>query len=102
MGADSEKKLNAFEMWCFRRMLKIPWTDFVSNNTVLARVKKENKTIVEDIKHRKLKYLTHKICENCIFMLAVQIRIQGKPIRGRRRFELMATNSPAYILCRTL
>lgn len=28
MNAESEKKLNSFEMWCYRRLLKIPWTDF--------------------------------------------------------------------------
>jgi hypothetical protein len=103
ISADSEKRINAFEMWCFRRMLRIPWTDFASNNEVLARVKEKNKTIAEDIKRRKLKYiLSHKIWENGIFMLAVQGRIQGKPVRGRRRSELVATNSPANSPCRTL
>ena len=31
------KKINAFEMWCYRRMLKISWKDRISNVEVLQR-----------------------------------------------------------------
>ena len=43
MNVESEKKLNAFEMWCYRRLLKIPWTDFVTNATVLEKEKRRKK-----------------------------------------------------------
>jgi hypothetical protein len=32
-----------FEMWCWRRMYKISWTDGVKNKEVLKSVKKETK-----------------------------------------------------------
>ncbi len=32
------KKVNAFEMWCYRRMLKISWRDRVTNEEVLDRM----------------------------------------------------------------
>jgi len=63
MNAESKKELNAFEMWCYRRLLKILWTDFVTNATVLEKINKE-RNIVEDIKNRKMKYIAHKIREN--------------------------------------
>ena len=31
-------KIRAFEMWCYRRLLKIRWTDRVSNEEVLRRM----------------------------------------------------------------
>ena len=33
------KRLSAFEMWCYRRMLRISWTEKVSNEEVLERSK---------------------------------------------------------------
>jgi hypothetical protein len=37
-GSRSEN-LESFEMWCWRRMEKISWTDHVRNEDVLLRVK---------------------------------------------------------------
>ena len=33
-----QKQLESFEMWCWRRMEKISWTDHVRNEKVLLRV----------------------------------------------------------------
>jgi hypothetical protein len=32
--------VNAFERWCWRRMLKIKWTDRITNDKVFQRAKK--------------------------------------------------------------
>jgi hypothetical protein len=40
-----QKYLESFEMWCWRRMEKISWTDHVSNEAVLCREKEERKLI---------------------------------------------------------
>ena len=48
-------KVNAFEMWCYRRMLKISWKDKVSNREVLNRVQKR----LQDMMKRKLRYAGH-------------------------------------------
>ena len=34
-----QKHLESFEMWCWRRMEKISWTDHVRNEEVLLKVK---------------------------------------------------------------
>jgi hypothetical protein len=34
-----QKRLESFEMWCWRGMEKISWTDHVRNEDVLLRVK---------------------------------------------------------------
>lgn len=41
------KKIEALEMWLYRRILNISWTDRVSNVCVLQRMQKE-KRITED------------------------------------------------------
>jgi len=38
LQAVDQKHLESFEMWCWRRMQKISWTDHVRNEEVLLRV----------------------------------------------------------------
>jgi hypothetical protein len=40
-----QKYLESFEMWCWRRMEKISWTDRVTNEAILHRVKEERNTL---------------------------------------------------------
>ena len=46
-GAD-QKYLESFEMWCWRRMEKISWTDHVRNEEVLLSVN-EHRNILHEI-----------------------------------------------------
>ena len=48
-----QKYLDSFEMWCWRRMEKISWTDHVRNEEVLLRVN-EQRNILHEIRKRKL------------------------------------------------
>jgi hypothetical protein len=41
LRAVDQKHLKNLEMWCWRRMEKISWTDHVRNKDVLLRVKKQ-------------------------------------------------------------
>lgn len=55
-GAESQtliKKIEALEMWFYRQILNIPWTDRVSNVNVLQRMQKE-KELLMTRKTRKL------------------------------------------------
>jgi len=53
--ADRER-LEAFEMWVWRRMLKVSWVDKVSNAEVLQKVE-ENISMLDTVQHRKLRWL---------------------------------------------
>jgi hypothetical protein len=44
--------LESFEMWCWRRMEKISWTDHMRNEDVLLRFK-EQRNILHEIRKRK-------------------------------------------------
>ena len=43
--AADQKYLESFEMWCWRRMENISWTDLLRNGGVLQRVKWARKTL---------------------------------------------------------
>jgi hypothetical protein len=59
-----QKYLESFEMWRWRRMGKISWTDRVRNE-VLHRVKEE-RNILHTIKRRKANWIGHILRTNCL------------------------------------
>jgi hypothetical protein len=73
------KYLESFEMWCWRRVEKISWTDRVNNEAVLHKVKEE-RNILHTIKRRKANWIGHILHKNC-FLSHI---IEGKIIGTRR------------------
>jgi hypothetical protein len=41
MDPRKKRAINAFETWCWRRMLQIKWTDRITNDEVFQRMKEE-------------------------------------------------------------
>jgi hypothetical protein len=76
LRAVDQKHLENFEMWCWRRMEKINWTDHVRNEEVLLRAK-EQRNILHDIRKRKANWIGHILCRNCILQRATEGKIQG-------------------------
>lgn len=72
--------IEAFEMWIYRRLLRIPWTAKITNEEVLKRVD-EDRELLRTIKRRKTAYLGH-VMRNKKYQL-LQLIIEGK-IEGRR------------------
>jgi len=58
LRAVDQKHLEIFEMWYWRRMEKISWTDHVRNEDVLLRVK-EQRNILHEIRKRKANWVGH-------------------------------------------
>jgi len=52
LRAADQECLGSFEMWCWRRMEKISWTDHVRNEEVLLTVN-EPRNILHEIRKRK-------------------------------------------------
>lgn len=48
-------KIEAFELWLYRRILKIPWIARITNAEVLRRMNKDTE-LVNTIKIKKLQY----------------------------------------------
>jgi hypothetical protein len=70
LQAADQKHLKSFEMWCWRRMEKISWTDHVRNEEVLLRVK-EQRNILHDIRKRKANWIGHILHRNCLLQQVI-------------------------------
>jgi hypothetical protein len=79
------KRLERFEMWCWRRMEKISWTGHVRNEGVLLRVE-EKRNILHEISKRKANWVGHILCRNCFLQQVIEGKIKGGvEVTGRRR-----------------
>jgi len=74
--AVDQKHLESFEMWCWRRMEKVSWTDHVRNEDVLLRVKEQRNTL-HKIRKRKANWICHILRRNCLLQRVTEGKIQG-------------------------
>jgi len=74
--AVDQKHLESFEMWCWRRMEKISWTDHVRNEDVLLRVT-EQRNILHEIRKRKANWIGHILRRNCLYNGLLKERYMG-------------------------
>jgi len=92
LRAVDQKHLDSFEMWCWRRMEKISWTDHVRNEGVLFRVK-EQSNILREIRKRKANWIGHILRRNCLLRRVIEEKIQGgievTGRQGRRHRKLL-------------
>jgi len=93
-----EKHLESFEMWCWRRMEKISWTDHVRNEEVLLGVKEQRNILVHEIRKRKANWIGHILRRNCLLQRVIEGKIKGgievTGRRGRRRRKLLDDLNP--------
>ena len=82
-------KINAFEMWCYRRMLRISWTSHTTNIDVQQKIGVKETTMLNTLTNRKLSYGVH-IMRNTSghydsLLTTIEGRLNGKRGRGRPR-----------------
>jgi hypothetical protein len=92
LRAVDQKHLESFEMWCWRRMEKITWTDHVRNEEVFLRVS-EQRNILHEIRKRKANRFGHILRRNYLLKEVIEGKIKGEievtRRRGRRRKKLL-------------
>ena len=81
------RKTDAFEMWCWRRLLRVPWTARRSNQSILKEISPEYS--LEGLMLKvKLQYFGHLMLRNDslekILMLG---KIEGGRRRGQQRMK---------------
>ena len=69
--------LQSFEMWAYRKMMKISWREKKTNDEVLEMVE-EQLYIIPTIKKRKITYFGHTIRRNNIHRLILEGPLEGK------------------------
>ena len=78
------KKIDSFELWCWRRMLRIPWTARRTNKSILEEVKPTTPLQVM-ILRQKLSYFGHIMRTNndCMEKAIMLGMCEGRRKRGR-------------------
>ena len=106
LRSKEEKHIEAFEMWCYRRLLRIPWTQHKMNEWILCELKVDRELLdrVESLKlgfyghtTRKFESLEKEIVQGCAEWTGMKINevATAAEDRDHRRGILRATN-PSY------
>ena len=80
-------RIDAFELWCWRRLLRIPWTSGRSNQFILKEISPEYS--LEGLMLKlKLQYSGHLIQRTDSFEKTMMLgKIEGGRRRGRQRMR---------------
>jgi hypothetical protein len=76
LRAVDQKHLESFEMWCWRRMEKIRWTDYVRNEEALLGGK-DQRNILHEISKWKANWIGHILRRNCLLQGVIEGKIKG-------------------------
>ena len=79
-----EDKINAFEMWCLRRMGRISWKAKKTNEYVLKKLGSKRQ-LLGTVKQRQLQYFGHIKRHQRIKKDNLEGKVEGKRARGRQR-----------------
>ena len=89
MRKADERRIQAFEMWCWRRALRIPWTEKVSNDLVLIWANPGKRSLLNKIKKQQLAYFGHVMRGEGMEKMLMLGKVEGKRRRGRQRMRWM-------------
>ena len=81
------RRIDAFELWCWRRLLRVPWTARRSNQSILKEI--SPKYSLEGLMLKlKLQYFGHLIRRTDSFEKTLMLgKIEGRRRRGQQRMR---------------
>ena len=80
-------RIDASELWCWRRLLRVPWTARRSNQTILKEISPEYSLEGLTLK-LKLQYFGHLMWRTDSFEKILMLgKIEGRRRRGRQRMR---------------
>ena len=89
------RRIDAFQLWCWRRLLRIPWTARSSNQSILTEISPEYS--LEGLRLKlKLQYFGHLMQRaDSLEKILMLGKIEGRRRRGRQRMRWLdgITNS---------
>ena len=89
------QRIDAFELWCWRRLLRVSWTARISNQSILKEISSE--CSLEGLMLKlKLQYLGHLMRRADSFEKTLMLgEIEGRRRRGQQRMRWLdgITNS---------
>ena len=95
------QRMDAFELWCWKRLLRVPWTARRSNQSILKEISPEYS--LEGLMLKlKLQYFGHLIRRTDLLGKPLMLeKIEGTRRRGRQRMRWLGgiTDSMDVSLC---
>ena len=80
-------RIDAFELWCWRRLLRVPWTARRSNQSILKEIS-PGYSVEELLLKLKCQYFGHLLWRADSFEKTVMLgKIEGKRRRGWQRMR---------------
>ena len=81
------QRIDAFELWCWGRLLKDPWTVWRSNQSLLREINPEY-SLEEPMLNLKLQYFGHLMqTANSLEKSLMLAEIEGRKKRGHQRMR---------------
>ena len=81
------RRIDAFELWCWRRLLRVPWTARRSNKSILKRISPGCSLEALMLK-LKLQYFGHLMQRADSFVKTLMLgKIEGRRRRGRQKMR---------------
>ena len=85
---EDERRLEAFEMWVWRRMEKVKWTERRRNDEVLVMVGEERQ-LLDEIRRRQKVWMERVLSGEGMLKTVLEGRMLGKRGRGRKRIGFL-------------
>ena len=81
------QRIGAFELWCWRRLLRVPWMARRSNQSILKEINPEY-TLERLMLKLKLQYVGHLMQRaDSVEITQMLGKIEGRKRRGRQRLR---------------
>ena len=81
------RRIDGFELWCWRRLLRVPWTARRSNQSILKKINPEY-SLEGLLLKMKLQYFGHLMQKSDSFEKTLMLgKIEGRKRRGRQRMR---------------
>ena len=87
MKKAEHQRIDAFELWCWRRLLRVPWTARISNQSILKEISPEYS--LEGLMLKlKLQYFGHLMQRADSLEKTLMLgKVEGRWRRGRQRMR---------------
>ena len=83
------RRIDASELWCWRRLLRVPWTARRSNQSILKEIS-PGCSLEGLMLKLKLQYFDHLMRRTDLFEKTLMLgKIEGRRRRGRQRIRLL-------------
>ena len=90
------RRIDAFELWCWRRLLKVPWTARRSNQSILKEIG-TGCSLEGMMLKLKLQYFGHLMRRADSFEKILMLgKIESRRRRGRQRMRLLMASSTQW------